>query len=125
VKSQEKIMSETLTASEQIARLNDQLRAQNSQVGAIHFSRSVGLLPPQQQQQLLQLLKEFNSFSPDNDPYGERDFVTLELDGERYFFKIDYFEKSAWLKGEEIGADTPEDVNTTWRVGTLMESNEY
>ncbi|HEY9864093.1 MAG TPA: DUF3768 domain-containing protein [Candidatus Obscuribacterales bacterium] len=118
-------MTDTLTKAEQIARLNDQLRSQNSQVGGIHLSRSVGLLPPQQQQQLLQLLKEFNSFSPDNDPYGERDFVTLELDGDRYFFKIDYFEKSAWLKGEEIGANSPEDVNTTWRVGTLMESSEY
>ena len=30
----------------------------------------------------------FEDFTPDNDPYGERDFGAIDFRGERYFFKI-------------------------------------
>jgi hypothetical protein len=30
------------------------------------------------------------TFDPGNDPYGEYDFGSVEIDGQRVFFKIDY-----------------------------------
>jgi len=116
---------ETITTAEKIARLNDLLRQGDTKIGEIRIARTVKALPPEQQQKLLQLVRDFNSFEAGNDPYGERDFLTIKLDGESYFFKIDYFDKQAWLENREVGSELPEDPDKTWRIATLMHSDEY
>jgi hypothetical protein len=35
-----------------------------------------------------------DGFTEDNDPYRERDFGAIELEGERYFWKIVYYDRS-------------------------------
>ncbi|WP_019488128.1 DUF3768 domain-containing protein [Kamptonema formosum] len=116
---------ETITTAEKIARLNDQLRQGDTKIGEIRITRTVKALPHEQQQKLLQLVKDFNSFEAGNDPYGERDFLTIKLGGETYFAKIDYFDKQAWLENREVGSNFPEDPDQTWRIATLMKSDEY
>jgi hypothetical protein len=42
---------------------------------------------------LLAAVAAFDNFTPDNDPYQERDFGTITLGGVRYFWKIDYYDR--------------------------------
>ena len=51
---------------------------------------------------------------------GERDFGSIELEGERYFWKIDYYDRSL-----RFGAEDPSDTTETMRVLTLMHGSEY
>ena len=52
--------------------------------GVIAFGRA-------KQIAILDAVAAFDGFDADNDPYGEGDFGALEVEGERLFFKIDYF----------------------------------
>lgn len=65
-------------------------------------------------------VREFKDFSPDNDPRGEHDFGSFEIDGERFFFKVDYFESEKL----EYGADPYEQANV-YRILTIMLASEY
>ena len=38
---------------------------------------------------ILQKVREFSTFTPDNDPWGEHDFGSFEHEGRRIFWKID------------------------------------
>ena len=62
----------------------------------------------------------FDRFDEDNDPYGEHDFGALEIEGERLFFKIDYFDQSL-----SAHAPDPSDGTATKRVLTIMLAEEY
>ena len=63
----------------------------------------------------------FDQLSEDNDPYGEHDFGSIELDGENLFWKIDYYSKV----DPDLGADDPSDPATTERVLTIVLAEEY
>ena len=59
-------------------------------------------------------------FSEDNDPHGEHDFGSFEVDGENYFFKLDYYSPDM-----EGGSEDPADPEKTTRVLTIMRADEY
>ena len=40
---------------------------------------------------MLLAVQSFSNFTKDNDPHGEHDFGSFEIEGETYFFKIDYY----------------------------------
>ena len=63
---------------------------------------------------------DFSTAAEGNDPYGERDFMSVEVAGERYFGKIDYYD----LKMEGHSEDKS-DPTKTKRVLTIMRSDEY
>lgn len=42
-------------------------------------------------QRSFEKIKTFSDFTPDNDPYGERDFCCVTVDDERYLAKIEYY----------------------------------
>ena len=60
------------------------------------------------------------NFSEDNDPYGERDFGTITVQGERLYWKIDYYDAD-----REYGSDDPSDPAKTHRVLTILFPSEY
>lgn len=62
----------------------------------------------------------FTTFDEDNDPHGEHDFGCVTVAGERYFFKIDYYDLS--LTGH---SPDPADARQTVRVLTIMRADEY
>lgn len=62
----------------------------------------------------------FWDFSPKNDPYGEHDFGSLELDGEMLFWKIDYYDTDL-----AYASPDPSDPEVTRRVMTIMLASEY
>ena len=109
-----------------IASLNDELRKDpsNRGPGLITMTSGVAALGSAFWAKVADKLASLMpaDFDSGNDPYGERDFAAIEVDGEKLFFKIDYF-----AKGSEYmsGAETPEDPATTDRVLTVMLREEY
>jgi hypothetical protein len=104
---------------EKIRDLNDQFR-QNLQGGSIVITAGVHVLGLVRLIQLVERVTTFDQFTADNDPYGEHDFGAFEHGGERFFWKIDYFDKSL-----TIGSPDPTDPDITCRVLTLMLASEY
>lgn len=65
-------------------------------------------------------IKRFDEFTPVNDPYGERDFGSVDVEGETVFWKIDAYDRSL-----RFGSPDPADPDVTHRVLTIMLSSEY
>ncbi len=104
-----------------IAKLNDQLRTNfNPKAGQVYLTRGVADLPKKDQLGIIGLVQAFNSFSEDNDPYGEHDFGSVAHNGIQAFFKIDYYAPDM-----EHGSEEPSDPAKTVRVLTIMLANEY
>lgn len=68
----------------------------------------------------LSAIRSFKAFDADNDPHREHDFGSIEIGGERIFWKIDYYD-TAMLAGSE----DPADPDLTTRVLTIMFAQEY
>ena len=106
---------------EKIARLNDKARkGLLPRSTKVLLTRMVAALPEDVVARLYRAVKMFEGFTEDNDPYLERDFGALELEGERYFWKIDYYDRTL-----RFGAEDPTDTAETMRVLTLMHASEY
>jgi hypothetical protein len=106
---------------ESIAKQNDSFRkwpAPNT--GKWVSSQLVRSLPREDEIKLVRLVRNFDDFTKENDPYGEHDFGSVEFKGEKYFWKIDYFDESY-----EYGSEDPSNPLVTRRVLTLMEASEY
>ena len=112
---------EPMRHKEKVALLNDKAR-QGLLPGSSRMlaTRVVAALPEQVLAELRRAVAEFDAFIEDNDPYRERDFGAVELEGERYFWKIDYYDRSL-----RFGAEDPSDTSETMRVLTLMHASEY
>ncbi|MEM9638423.1 MAG: DUF3768 domain-containing protein, partial [Pseudomonadota bacterium] len=65
-------------------------------------------------------VRSFDAFSDENDPWGEHDFGAIELEGEKIFFKIDYYDLSL-----QYGSDNPANESCTHRVLTILLASEY
>jgi hypothetical protein len=63
-------------------------------------------------------VQQFDSFTEDNDPYGEHDFGSFKVAGEKVFWKIDYYKQdlSGWC--DSLDPDCR-------RVITVMLAEEY
>ena len=112
---------EAMSPTEKTAHLNDKAR-RGLLPGSTKMllTRMVAALPDPTLLYLRRAVAEFDAFTEDNDPYGERDFGSLDLEGERYFWKIDYYDRSL-----RFGAEDPSDTTETVRVLTLMHASEY
>lgn len=70
--------------------------------------------------QTIEAVTSFEKFTPDNDPYGEHDFGSVVVAGQRVFWKIDYYDRSL-----KFGSPDPADPGVTRRVLTVMLAREY
>ena len=102
-----------------IRALNDRLR-QTFVGGQVALTQGVRALSAVDLSTLFKLLQSFSDFSADNDPEEEHDFGALRLNGETYFFKIDYYDPSL-----EYASADPSDPARTARVLTLLRADEY
>lgn len=114
-------MADVATApnTERIRTLNDLFRI-TFIGGKVMMTQGVAALPEPVKSQVLSAVREFRDFTEDNDPHGEHDFGAFEIEGERFFWKIDYFDKSY-----QAGSEDPSDTAQTARVLTIMFASEY
>ena len=79
-------------ASTAIAAFNDAFRKSpfDRSLGKTFMTSGMSALGPLFVARALSAVAAFDTFSADNDPYGEHDFGSFELDGEKLFWKIDY-----------------------------------
>jgi len=68
--------------------------------------------------QILSEVKKFKTFKEDDDPYGEHDFGSVKVNGQTYFWKIDYYDINL-----EYGC-CPSDPECRL-VLTIMHASEY
>lgn len=102
-----------------IARLNDRLRS-TGLGGQIFLTAGVASLPEGELNEIVEAVRCFNNFTPDNDPYGEHDCASLVVAERRIIWKIDYYPP------DDDSLDTnPADNFGTKRVMTIMLAEEY
>jgi hypothetical protein len=103
-----------------IPQLNDLLRS-TFMTGRVLATPGIRALPEEVQSKVFQQVRAFEAFSPDNDPHGEHDFGSIEVEGAgKVFWKIDYYDPSM-----EAGSEDPADPGRTVRVLTIMLASEY
>lgn len=105
---------------EKIKQLNDNFRRYGIGNGKILITSGVAALPYEDIFNVQQEVRQYEDFSPANDPYGEHDFGSFKYHKQKYFFKIDYFDMSG-----EFASPDPANPNLTLRVLTIMLSDEY
>jgi hypothetical protein len=103
-----------------IAELNDLCRKAPGVAGQPFQTSGIDALPSGDQSAIREKVETFDAFTPDNDPYGERDFGAFEHNGQRVFWKIDYYDRTL-TRGSEDASDPSETV----RVLTIMLASEY
>ena len=102
-----------------IRELNDQFRTTFA-AGRVVITAGVEALDDATKAMVLTQVRNYSDFTEDNDPYGEHDFGSFEIDGQRFFWKIDYYDRSL-----EAGSEDPSDPAQTTRVMTIMLAEEY
>lgn len=100
--------------------LNDRFRKGDNTLGQYVMTSGVQALPPDQVMELIRMVRDFDQFTADNDPYGEHDSGKVTLSGKNYFFKIDYYDPTLTALSSD-----PASPNATRRVMTLMRADEY
>jgi hypothetical protein len=103
-----------------IAKLNDQLRKHGTSNGRVMVTRSIRDLGPEFELAARLAVRAFDAFTADNDPNGERDYGSFDLQGRSVLWKIDYYNPS--LTG---GSEDPSDPLRTHRVLTIMLAEDY
>ena len=101
--------------SMKIAQLNDAARSNASNYMA---TRGIMALDEVAISDTFVAVQNFSKFTEDNDPYGEHDFGSFTVAGEKVFWKIDYYTQdlSGWCE--------PLDPKCR-RVVTIMLAEEY
>ena len=106
---------------EHIRELNDIFRKSLSpSLGRSVLTAGVNALPSDVRHAAIRMVTRFDAFTSENAPNGEHDFGSFEVAGEKFFFKIDYYDRNL-----EFGSDDPADPGKTTRVLTLMLAEEY
>lgn len=109
----------TTPQTSEIRSLNEAFR-RTQRGGRIFVTAGVKALGQERVDALMWQVSEFTAFDEGNDPYGEHDFGSFEDGGEKFFWKIDYFDPSM-----TAGSSDPSDPKQTCRVLTLMFASEY
>lgn len=106
-----------------ITQLNDELRkARGLNIGKNKVFATTGVSSKGQNFLIsaITAMVEFDAFTADNDPTGERDFGKVVVSGQDIFWKIDYYDDTC--RG---ASPDPSDPEVTVRVLTIMLSEEY
>ncbi len=81
-----------------------------------------GIFNDKNKAKVINAVKVFNNFNEDNDPYGEHDFGKISIDGEDYFWKIDYYDNAICEYGFMFEDNKPDKA---FRILTIMLADEY
>jgi hypothetical protein len=109
----------SITDTDRIRLLNDQLRKNLSGGGAI-ITLGIAALGAEAVERLVKTIAVFDEFCHANDPHEEHDFGSFKFDEVDVIFKIDYYDRSL-----NFHSPDPADPSVTTRVITLMRADEY
>jgi len=104
----------------EIAALNDLCRRAMGVAGRCFQTQGISALPLADQSAIREKVERFDAFTPDNNPHGERDFGGFDHNGQRIFWKIDYYDPTMTMRSAD-----PSDPAQTIRVLTIMLATEY
>lgn len=99
--------------------LNDKLR-KHLIGGKIVLTQGINAKTYEEVAEIMLKIRDFDNFTPDNDPYNEHDFGSFDYKGKKIFWKIDYYDKNYQYLSEN-----PSNPNITNRVMTIMLASEY
>ena len=108
----ETVQNET---SMKIAQLNDAARSNAANYMA---TRGIMSLDEVAISDIFVAVQDFSKFTEDNDPYGEHDFGSFTVAGNKVFWKIDYYDQQLQYGAEPLDPDCR-------RVVTIMLAEEY
>ena len=103
-----------------IRELNDLFRTKGQGTGSVMLTSGLQDCGEAFVMRTVQAVQTFTAFDDDNDPWGEHDFGAVELDGEKVFWKIDYYNPDC-----TAGSENPANEGLTHRVLTIMLAGEY
>ena len=110
-----------------IRELNDEYRAcigfplgAHLANGQLVVTRGVALHGNDFIDRAVRAVRAYDDFAPENDPYGEHDLGSFELDGQKLFWKLDYYSRDL-----EHGSPDPSDAAMTRRILTILLAEEY
>jgi hypothetical protein len=109
----------TSAYTSKVQQLNDAFR-KTLTGGQTCFTSGVAALGESVTTKVLALVRGFDVFTTENDPYGEHDFGSVTIDGTNLFWKIDYYDLSL-----QYGSNDPSEPAQTARVLTIMLAEEY
>jgi hypothetical protein len=107
------------TRTDRIRALNDALR-QDLLGGLAVMTPGIAALGQQAVERIVKTIAVYDDFCHANDPHEEYDFGSFEADGQKIFFKIDYFDKTL-----KYHSPDPSDASVTECVITIMLADEY
>jgi hypothetical protein len=119
MKRESKMDAEINHQVDAIRQLNDTLRRSGTG-GRTVLTSGFAALAPETLVAALRAVAAFDTFTPDNDPYGEHDCASLDVHGHQVLWKIDYYDPS--LQHHSDDATNPA---ITQRVLTIMLTDEY
>jgi Protein of unknown function (DUF3768) len=106
--------------TKKIAELNDLCRKAMGIAGRLVQTCGISALPLADQSAIREKVENFDAFTTDNDPWKERDFGAFDHNGNKIFWKIDYYDTTL-----SKGSEDPSDPKQTIRVLTIMLASEY
>ena len=102
-----------------IRELNDRFRSTMTG-GRVVMTAGVDALPSDVKAMVIRRVATFTDFNAENDPHAEHDFGSFPLGGQKFFFKLDYYDSTM-----TYGSEDPSDPSKTTRVLTIMLAEEY
>ena len=112
--------TENIDNVRRIRLLNDNFRS-TFVGGQVVMTAGVNALPIDTKARVLLAVQSFSNFTKDNDPHGEHDFGSIEIEGETYFFKVDYYALDMTVRLRKPSGSRA----VTTRVLTIMRADEY
>ena len=106
-----------MSHTERIRQLNDQCRIS---LAGCRVMITQGVSALDQTAVVLKAVRDYSNFRPDNDPYGEHDFGSVEHEGQTVFWKFDYYDVDLLMHSPDAS-----DPAVTCRVLTIMLAEEY
>lgn len=106
--------------TQRIAQLNDVARRAMGIACRVFLTEGIYGLSKEDQSAIREKVEKFNDFTPDNNPWGERDFGAFTHNENKIFWKIDYYAPDL-----KHGSEDPADPSQTIRVLTIMLASEY
>ena len=103
-----------------VREINDRFRIEGRGNGSIVITVGIQAKGQAFVNEAMKAVRTFSAFSEDNDPWAEHDFGAVEIDGERIFWKIDYYDLSV-----TYASPNPANESATFRTLTIMLASEY